>query len=191
MQWSPSGNRSYRVGGPCRYELGGLVWLITLLETQCAFGISCFLYSRFYDGASKLADGPLYVGLCAITSTWAIALAAFLLSLRPSHLRSFVSVETGRVYAQRLFHDLAGHDERRIVIFKENVRLWRPILPAVRDWVRDNYDDWSGPPAQAWFTAEVRGTIPVDLLPTVSIVIPVDLLPTVHHTAAATQAGAT
>ncbi len=165
-----------------RYELGGLVWLLTLLETQCTFGISCFLYSRFYDGASKLADGPLYIGLCAITSAWAIALATFLLSLRPSHLRTFVSAETGRRSSQRLFHEFAGHDERRIEIFKGSVHLWHSILPAVRDWVRDNYDDWSGPPAQAWFTAEVRRTIPVDLLPTVSIVRP---------DAAATDDGAT
>jgi hypothetical protein len=155
-----------------RYELGGLVWLLTLLETQCAFGVSCFLYSRFYDGSSKLADGPLFVGLCAITSAWAAALATFVLSLRPSHLRSFVSVETGRQWSQRVFHEFAGHDECRIEIFRDSVHLWRPILPAVRDWVRDNYDDWSGPPAQTWFTAEVRGTIPLDLLPTVSIVRP-------------------
>ncbi len=165
-----------------RYELGGLVWLLTLLETQCAFGISCFLYSRFYDGASKLDDGPLYVGLCAIASTWAVALASFLLSLRPSHLRTFVSIETGRRFVQRRFHESAGQDERRIEIFLNSVHLWHSIRPAVRDWIHENYDDWYGPPAQTWFTAEVRGTIPIDLLPTISIVRPA---------ASATEVGAT
>jgi hypothetical protein len=149
-------------------ELGGACWLITLLETQCAFVASCFAYSHFYDGAAKIEYGVLRAFLGTIVGVWAVALLAFLLSIKRSHLHTFVSLETGAQFVKCHFRQHDGNDERRIVIFTNSRKLWHSILPEVCAWVASNHGGWTGKP---WYTDAVRASIPSDMLPLANVTV--------------------
>jgi hypothetical protein len=141
-----------------------------MVETPISFGLSCVAYSRFYDGPGKVEESTVLSCLGAILSVWAVALVAFMFSVKRSHWHTFVSLETGSQFVQRTFREAAGNDERRVDIFTNHVSLWRSIVPEVRNWVRKNYGGWAG---QAWYTEAVKVTIPVDMLPPVDITLPI------------------
>jgi hypothetical protein len=147
-------------------DLGGACWLITLLETQCAFIATCFVYSHFNHNAGKIERGILLAFLGTITGVWAVALLAFLLSIQRSHLPTFASLETAEQYVHRHFRQDHGNDERRAAIFQYNRRLWQPFYPEIHAWVASSHGSWVG---MAWYTDAVRATIPSDLLPLVNV----------------------
>jgi hypothetical protein len=139
-----------------------------MVEAPLSFGLSCFAYSFFYDGPGKVNDGALLAIFGTLTSVWALAVVVFLLSIKRSHLYTFVSSETASQFVQRRFREAAGDDERRMTIFGCHISMWRSIMPEVRDWVHNNHAGWA---ERAWYTEDVKSKIPVDMLPVVSIVV--------------------
>jgi hypothetical protein len=147
-------------------ELGGACWLVALLETQCAFVATCLVYSHFNHNAGKIDSGILLAFLGTITGVWVAALLAFLLSIKRSHLHTFASLEIAQQFVHRHFRQDHGNDERRVVIFQYNRKLWQPFFPEVHAWVASNYGSWAG---MAWYTNAVRATIPSDMLPLTNV----------------------
>jgi hypothetical protein len=152
------------------YEVGGAYWLFTCVETQLSTVGSCLAYSRFANGASKVPDATLLLVLGVLLGAWAIALVTFVLSTRRSHWRTFVSIETGSQFSESVFHGHAGNDERRMIVFRDNVAMWSSFRSQLADWLASNYSLWTGPNAPMWFTDTVRSTIPIDMLPLTDIV---------------------
>ena len=89
-----SGNPQFRHPN----EVGGAAYLLMLCEMHGTMVASTVAYSRLYAGDDKIDDAPLFSALAVLVGTWAIALGTFLLSINRTHLRSFVSTETGAQY---------------------------------------------------------------------------------------------
>jgi hypothetical protein len=147
-------------------EIGGAVYLLTLCETQGALVASTVAYSRLYAGDDKIDDTPLLTALAVLVGTWAISLGTFLLSINRTHLRTFVSTETGPELLRRRFDHSAGNDEQRMQIFAHHPSMWAPFADAVQAWVTQQHATMS---AQPWFTPKVKALIPDTLLPPVPL----------------------
>ena len=60
----------------------------------------------------------------------------------------------------------ASHDGIKAgAVFNTSSDTWKNIRPAVKLWVKSNYDDWieQRPP---WFTDDMRAKIPLEMIPT-------------------------
>ncbi len=147
-------------------EVGGMVYLLTLCETQGTLVASTVAYSRLYAGDDKIDDAPLFTALAVLVGTWAVALGTFLLSINRTHLSTFVSTETGPEFLRRRFDHFAGNDERRMEIFRFHPSMWAPFADEVKAWVAQQHATMS---VQPWFTPEVKATIPNALLPPVPL----------------------
>jgi hypothetical protein len=139
------------------FEIGGAAYLLTLCETQGAFVVSTIAYSRLYAADDKIDDSPLFTALAVLVGTWAIALGTFLLSINRTHLRTFLSTETGARFICRRFDHFAGNDEQRMDIFTNHPSMWASSAAVVQAWVTQQYPTMS---AQPWFTPEVKALIP-------------------------------
>jgi hypothetical protein len=144
------------------FELGGAVWMLTMFETQGVLVASTIAYSRFYSGADKIDDAPLFTALAVLVGTWAIALGTFLLSINRTHLNTFVSTETGPELLHRRFNHNAGNDEQRMGIFTNHASMWAAFADVVQAWIAQQYATMS---VQPWFTPEVKALIPSALMP--------------------------
>jgi hypothetical protein len=157
-----SGNPQFRHPN----EVGGMVYLATLCETQGTLVASTVAYSRLYAGDDKIDDAPLFTALAVLVGTWAVALGTFLLSINRTHLSTFVSTETGAKFLRRRFDHFAGNDELRMGIFLNHPSLWAPFADVVQAWVVQQHATMS---VQPWFTPEVKARIPDGFLPPVPL----------------------
>jgi hypothetical protein len=147
-------------------EVGGMVYLATLCETQGTLVASTVAYSFLYAGDDKIDDAPLFTALAVLVGTWAVALGTFLLSINRTHLNTFVSTETAPEFLRRQFDHFAGNDERRMEIFTHHPSMWAPFAGVVQAWVAQQHATMS---VQPWFTPEVKARIPDDFLPPVPL----------------------
>ena len=153
-----SGNPQFRHP----FEAGGAAYLLTVCETQGTLVASTIAYSRLYAGDAKIDDTSLYTALAVLVGTWIVALGTFLLSINRTHLRTFVSTETGPRFLRRRFDYLAGNDERRMEIFGTHASMWASFADLVRAWLAQRYATIS---VQPWCTPEMKARIPSALLP--------------------------
>jgi hypothetical protein len=159
---------------PC--DAGGAYWLFSALTNQAVCFMSVWAYAEYYDDPGKVDRTLLYTSLGAVAGTWAVAFVGFLLSIERAYLSSFVSLETGREYAVRIFHETEGDDESRIIhIFGTNERLWESIRAEVKAWVLVSYPRWKAGQA-AWLTPGLLAKIPSDFIPKESLVYEPTLL---------------
>ncbi len=126
--------------------------------------VSVWAYAEHYDGPDKLDRAVLFPTFGALAGVWATALIGFLLAIERPYLWTFVSLETGRAYAIRRFRERQGDDERRILVFDANVRLWESIQGEVKAWLKANYTRWLAE-KPAWFTPALIAKIPGDFPP--------------------------
>jgi hypothetical protein len=94
-------------------ELGGLWWLLSMVLNQLECFLAGWLYSQYYTGPGKFETGVLYAVLGSLAALWAVAFVGFLLSIERTHLRTFVSLETGAQFVQRVFTENEGNDALR------------------------------------------------------------------------------
>jgi hypothetical protein len=151
------------------FDVGGAYWLISIWTNQAVCFMSVWAYSEHYDGPGKLDRAVLFPTFGVLAGVWAAALAGFFLSIERTYLSTFVSLETGRECAIRLFSEADGDDERRIDIFNNNELLWESIRPEVTAWCHANYDRWKAE-LPAWFTLGLIAKIPDDCIPKYRIV---------------------
>jgi hypothetical protein len=71
-----------------------------------------------------------------------MSFGGLLLAVERKHLRSFISLQTGREDTMRYFTDNEGNHECRVMIFEYNERHWRPIKRDVKQWIRERYPIW-------------------------------------------------
>jgi hypothetical protein len=127
---------------------------------------STVAYSRLYAGDDKIDDAPLFTALAVLAGTWAVALGTFLWSIKRTHLRTFVSTETGAKFLRGRFDHFAGNDEQRMDIFAHHPSMWAPFADVVQAWVAQQHATMS---MQPWFTPEVKARIPDAFLPPVPL----------------------
>jgi hypothetical protein len=140
------------------YEAGGAVWLFSIFMNQVVCLLSVWAYSEHYDGPYKLECAMLFITFGALGSIWAVALAGFFLAIERTYLRTFVSFETGRALAVRLFRE-ANDDESRIEILNSNRCLWESIREEVEAWLQAKYAGWKSQPPP-WLTPGLLAKIP-------------------------------
>jgi hypothetical protein len=148
------------------FEIGGAAYLLSLCETQGTLVASTVAYSRLYAGDDKIDDAPLFTALAVLAGTWAVALGTFLWSIKRTHLRTFVSTETGAKFLRGRFDHFAGNDEQRMDIFAHHPSMWAPFADVVQAWVAQQHATMS---MQPWFTPEVKARIPDAFLPPVPL----------------------
>ena len=148
------------------FEAGGAAYLLTLCETQGTLVASAVAYSRLHAGDDKIDDAPLFTALAVLVGTWTVALGTLLLSIKRTHLNTFVSTETAAQFLRRRFDHFAGNDEERMDIFANHPSLWAPFAGVVQAWVAQQHATMS---VQPWFTPEVKARIPDAFLPPVPL----------------------
>jgi hypothetical protein len=114
--------------------------------------------------ASKIGDLPLFMIVATLTVGLLVAVLGLSLTIKREYLHTFVSLQTGRAYAQSYFLDNEGNDARRIEIFFHNERQWQAIRNRVREWVLGMYAVWQAL-MPSWFTTDLQARIPDDVMP--------------------------
>ena len=114
--------------------------------------------------ASKIGDLPLFMIMVALAVALLVAVLGLSFTIKREYLHTFVSLQTGRAYAQSYFLDNEGHDARRIEIFFHNERQWQAIRNRVREWVLGMYAVWQAL-MPSWFTTDLQARIPDDVMP--------------------------
>ena len=150
----------------CRhpYELGGYLWLWSIVAGQASCLLGALLYWQYYNGPGKLSAVLLFAIVVAqllltVAAGWGLTKV-----MNRRFLRGFFEVQTASQYVIAHFNDTEGFDEIRIKIFTVNELLWRPIRQKVQEWVMDNYDEWNE--TAGWFSDAHKTRIPSGLLPT-------------------------
>ncbi len=114
--------------------------------------------------ASKISDLPLFATVGVLAAVWLVAIVGLSLTIKPEHLHTFVSLQTGYADSQSYFLDNQGDDARRVHIFFQNERHWQAIRDRVRQWVLSVYATWQAL-MPAFFTADLQARIPDDFMP--------------------------
>jgi hypothetical protein len=116
------------------------------------------------DVGAVLGDSWLYGVVGLLATTWAVAFACLLLTMKRQYLPTFYSFQTGFDYSRSYFLDNEGNDAVRVNIFYRNERHWRSIRQQVRLWVLRVYAAWLLL-SPVWLTARLRMLIPDDFVP--------------------------
>jgi hypothetical protein len=114
--------------------------------------------------ASKIGDLPLFMIVVTLAVSLLVAVLSLSFTIKHEYLHTFVSLQTGRAYAQSYFLDNEGNDARRIEIFFYNERQWQAIRNRVREWVLGMYAVWQAL-MPSWFTTDLQARIPDDVMP--------------------------
>jgi hypothetical protein len=113
---------------------------------------------------SKIGDLPLFATVGVLAAAWLVAIVGLSLTIKPKHLHTFVSLQTGHAFSQSYFLDNEGDAAKRVEIFYRNERHWQAIRDRVRQWVLSVYATWQAL-MPAFFTADLQARIPDDFMP--------------------------
>jgi hypothetical protein len=144
-------------------EFGGGYFTANAALTQAACFMAAAVYSESYRG-DKIDRSTLFTVVGSLAALWAMSFGGLLLAVERKHVRSFISLQTGREDTMRYFTDNEGNDERRVMIFEYNERHWRPIKRDVKQWVRSRYAIWVRD-SPSWFDEALSARIPASFLP--------------------------
>ena len=144
------------------FNVGGALWLATIVLGQVSCVIGALVYWQYYQGPGKIAPVVLFAIVSALLLLTSASGFGLRLLMHPAYIHTFCSAQTGRGYSMAQFLDNEGVDEARIKILGTNESLWRPIRREVKEWVVENYEEWT---EKHWFTAVIRAQVPVEFLP--------------------------
>jgi len=98
-----------------------------------------------------------------LVAAWVSVFAVFLLSIKRSHLGTFLSVGRGCDFHMNTFLT-SSTDEQKASIFGDNPIVWRKIRPLVSEWVKKRWWTWEEEQPE-WFTDAFKASVPSDMLP--------------------------
>jgi hypothetical protein len=148
-------------------EMGGYF----IVNSGLSFA-SCFMaigvYAEYFTGENKLNRNTMFTVLGALTAAWLLAASVFATVIDRKYLPTFVSWQSGRQYAIRIFEENTGDDEARCKIFLLHEGLWAPIRGDVKHWVKGKYNGWKAA-SPAWFTEDLIARFPDDFIPVAAL----------------------
>ena len=124
--------------------------------------VCAFLYLTYFYGENKIDSPTIYSFLGVLHVIFASCLLEFLRLIKPEYRSSFYSTQSGRQATVAYFNNV--EDAARIVIFANNMDLWRDIAPAVKEWTLANWSRWEAEKPE-WFTAAFKESVPDDMMP--------------------------
>ena len=164
------------------YEIGGMLFSLTLLWSLLA-SIGCaVLYQRYYlrspmevEGESSSGRGSgssndegvirakdLYTLVGALASAWLVSFVAFINLIKPEYISTFFRNQTGSQYMIERFR--VGDDLQKARTFLYQKRIWAPIANEVSAWTHQNWKRWKETTPD-WFTAQLIEKIPDEFIP--------------------------
>ena len=154
-------------------ELGGIYFSFNVVLNIVSCWVSAWLYSDNYDGRpndrSKLADSEIFVFLGVLLFVWALTVIIFFFTIKRAYWQTFYSTQTGRDNTKANFLDNEGNDQARIMIFSDNIDLWRDIEGEVQVWTLANWARWEHE-KPSWFDENFRESVPDRFRPIRSLV---------------------
>ena len=129
---------------------------------QVSSWVCAFLYLSYYESAYKIDPSTIYTFLGELHLFLALCLALFFRLIKPQYKRTFYSTVTGRQLSISYF--VKGVDDAsKVVIFGDNVDLWRDIAPDVKAWTLSNWSRWESESPE-WFTTAFKESVPDDMI---------------------------
>ena len=123
------------------FEMGGLVWTMSIFVSHALLHAAGHLYSELYDGANKMPYSLLMPVLVGFELFFVLSFAGFILYMNRAFLGTFYSSFTGPQFACWRFMTSTS-DEATFEIFACHPAYYESIRDEVVSWITQEQDKW-------------------------------------------------
>jgi len=147
------------------YEMGGLAYSISMIWAQVFPFVALRIYresDEYVNNAENLIEpGRIMQFLVCSLLIWTVLVVFLLLSINPTHIRTFVTLETSASLTRLQFLTSRLDSVKFGAAFGNRMEYKRGIEDDIRSWVSENIDVWRRARPD-WFEVEM---IPDEYLP--------------------------
>ena len=129
-----------------------------------AFGGVSVYFDTVEEGNGAIAEDTAWALVGVGGAAWAFIFCSFLGVMKRDYWATFISLQTGNLWAQSYFLGAGKTDEQRVRIVTFNSHLWASIRGDVREWFNENWDKWEEEQPE-WFNDVFVAKVDDDLLP--------------------------
>ena len=147
------------------YEVGGILFMGTVMQNQVGCFVAAKLYIEYYDGEvdNKLEENGLWAGLIGLCCLFVVSSLSFFGLINKDYLHTFFGTMTGPKFAVELYHSFTT-DMHRVTSFDQHPTYYGGMKEELKELLEENWEDWMQDRPE-WLTDRVIADIPDEFLP--------------------------